>query len=114
MTHAEVERVLTDAIRRGHSMPAVKMWLALHSQDGAPTTMIRSRSSIRRLCDDYGGSGLRVPASGVAQTLGGAGEARRRVLLPSAVRVRDSAGRAVDLGHDPVDRSRWLGPMHRK
>jgi len=37
MTHAEVERVLTDAIRRGHSMPAVKMWLALHSQDGAPT-----------------------------------------------------------------------------
>jgi len=23
-------------------------------------------------------------------------------------------GEPWDLGHDPVDRSRWLGPMHRK
>jgi hypothetical protein len=32
MSYVEVERVLTDAIRRG-SMPAVKMWLGLHPQD---------------------------------------------------------------------------------
>lgn len=37
MTHGEVERILTDAIRNG-SLQAVKLWLALHSQDAGPAT----------------------------------------------------------------------------
>ena len=34
MTHEEVERILTDAIRRGRSLQAVKLWLAIHPRDG--------------------------------------------------------------------------------
>lgn len=35
MTHEEIERTLTDQIRRG-SLQAVKIWLALHPQDRTP------------------------------------------------------------------------------
>lgn len=35
MSHEEVERILTDAIRNG-SLSAVKLWLALHPRAEAP------------------------------------------------------------------------------